>query len=100
MSTRKYRPSHPLPPDYLPELRRQVWGRMFGFYIREGRAGIHMTVEEAAGRSGMTVPEWAAIEAGHVPQHTDQVRAMAAALGVPWDKMFNMLVLCREAWIL
>jgi hypothetical protein len=59
MSTSIYRPFRPLPPDYVPELRRKVWGELFGLFIRGRRNEINMLVEEAAGLSGMTVSEWA-----------------------------------------
>lgn len=90
----------PLPPDYLPELRHQVWGRLFGLFIQGRRNEIKMSVESAAGLSGMEVSEWAAIEEGYVPQETNRVRAIAATLEISWDSMLNMLALCHEAWTL
>jgi transcriptional regulator with XRE-family HTH domain len=59
-----------------------------------------MSVEEAAGLSGMTVSEWMAIEDGHVPQDLDRLRAISATLELTWDRMLNMLALCQEAWTL
>jgi transcriptional regulator with XRE-family HTH domain len=95
-----YTPFYPLPPTYVPELRCQVWGRLFGLFIQGRRNEINMPVEEAAGLSGMTVSEWAAIEAGHVPQQMDRLRAISATLELTWDRMLNMLALCQEAWTL
>jgi hypothetical protein len=59
-----------------------------------------MWVEEAAGLFGMEVSEWAAIEAGPVPQQVDRLRAISATLELAWDRMLNMLALCQEAWTL
>lgn len=88
----------PLPPTYLPELRRQVWGRLFGLGIRASRTEAGLTIEEAARLSGIELSEWMAIEDGHVPQETDQLRSMAAVLEVSSEKMLNWVALCREAW--
>ena len=86
----------PLPS--VPELRRQTWGRFFGLGIQAARNESGMSIEEAAGLSGMQVSEWMAIEDGHVPQEIDRLRAMAAALEISFEKMFNLVLLCREAW--
>jgi len=90
----------PVPPTFAPELRRQVWGRLFGLFIQCRRNEIHMAVEEAAGLSGMELSEWIAIESGHVPQDMDRLRAISATLELSWDRMLNMLALCQEAWTL
>ena len=87
-----------LPSTYVPELRRQVWGRMFGRGIQAARNESGLSIEEAAGLSGMQVSEWMAIEDGHVPQEVDRLRAMAATMEISYDKLLNMALLCREAW--
>ena len=46
----------------------------------------------------MELSEWMAIEDGHVPQDVDRLRSMAGAIEVSFDKMINMVLLCREAW--
>ena len=89
-----------LPPTGVPELRRQVWGHLFGLFVQGRRNEIDMWVEEAAGLSGMEVSEWAAIEAGRVPQQVDRLRAISGTLERAWDRMLNMLALCQEAWTL
>jgi len=88
----------PLPADYVPELRRQTWGHFFGLGIQEARKSAGLSIEDAARLSGMESSEWMAIEGEHVPQETDRLRAMAAALEVSFEKMFNFVLLCREAW--
>ena len=88
----------PLPSGYVPELRRQAWGHLFGLGIQEARKSAGLSIEEAAGLSGMQVSEWMAIEDGHVPQEVDRLRAMAAAMEISYDKLLNMALLCREAW--
>jgi len=86
------------PPSYLPEIRRQVWGRIFGLGIQAARTEAGLSIEEAAALSGMQISEWMAIEDGHVPQDIDRLRAMAAALEINFEKLANMVLLCREAW--
>lgn len=87
-----------LPSTYMPELQRQVWGRLFGQSIQSCREQAGLSVEQAARLSGMEVSEWAAIEEGDVPQETDRLRAMAAAMEVSYDKLLNLVLLCRAAW--
>jgi transcriptional regulator with XRE-family HTH domain len=79
-------------------LRRQAWGRLFGLAIRAARTEAGLSIEEAAGLSGMELSEWMAIEEGYVPREVDRLRAMSAALEVSFEKLFNMVLLCREAW--
>jgi transcriptional regulator with XRE-family HTH domain len=86
------------PPTYLPELRRQIWGRMFGRGIRSNRQNAGLSIEEAARLSGMEASQWAAIEDGYVPQTTDQLRSIAGTLEISYDKLLNLVLLCREAW--
>jgi transcriptional regulator with XRE-family HTH domain len=87
-----------LPPTYLPELRRQSWGRLFGLCIRANRTEAGLSIEEAVRLSGIELSEWMSIEGGHVPQQVDQLRSIAATLDVSLEKLLNMAVLCREAW--
>jgi hypothetical protein len=46
----------------------------------------------------MEVSTWAAIEDGHVPHDSNWLRAMAAALGIRYDQIAGMAMVCREAW--
>ena len=87
-----------LPPTYLPELRRQVWGRLFGRGIQEARSKAGLSVEEAARLSGIEASEWAAMEEGCVPQTTDQLHSIAGTLEISYDRLLNLVLLCREAW--
>jgi transcriptional regulator with XRE-family HTH domain len=87
-----------LPPSHLPELRRTVWGRMFGHCIQETRKKADLSVEEAARLSGMKSSEWMAIEEGSVPQDINRLRAMADAMEVNFDKIATLVLVCREAW--
>jgi transcriptional regulator with XRE-family HTH domain len=98
MSTHIRKMFAPLPSTYVPELRRQVWGRMFGRGIQAARNESGLSIEEAAGLSGMQVSEWMAIEDGHVPQQVERLRAMAAVLEISFEKVMNWVFLCREAW--
>jgi transcriptional regulator with XRE-family HTH domain len=87
-----------LPPTCLPELRRQMRGRLFGHGIRENRENAGLSIEQAAHLSGMEVSEWAAIEDGYVPQTTDQLRSIAGTLEISFDRLLNLVLLCRQAW--
>ena len=55
-------------------------------------------MEEAAQLAGMEASEWVAIEGGSVPQTTAQLRAMAGTLEISYDKLLNLVLLCRDAW--
>ena len=98
MSTTISKMFRPLPPTCVPELRRASWGRLFGHSIRAARTEAGLSLEQAAGLAGMEISEWMAIEDGHVPQETDRLRAMAGAMEVSFEKILNMVFLCREAW--
>lgn len=86
-----------LPPAVVTEMR-QFWGRMFGEGIKASRERAGISVEEAAGLSGMAVSEWMAIEDGYVPQDVDRLRAMAAAIEMRYDQIATLALLCQHAW--
>ena len=86
-----------LPSSYL---FRQSMGRLFGFGIQEARKKAGLSLEQAARRSGMEVSAWAAIEEGQVPQDFNQLHAMADAMEISFDRIANMVLLCRDAWSL
>ena len=46
----------------------------------------------------MEVSQWAAIEEGQVPQDINQLRAMTDAMEIGFDKIANLVLLCRDAW--
>ena len=87
-----------LPSTYLPEFRRQMWGRLFGLGIRENRQKIGLSIEEAARLSGMEASEWTAIEDGYVPQTAAQLHSIAGTLEISYDRLLSLVLLCREAW--
>jgi transcriptional regulator with XRE-family HTH domain len=87
-----------LPSSYLPEVRRQSMGRLFGSCIQEVRKGAGLSVEEAARLSGMAASEWMAVEEGSVPQDINQLRAMAGAMEISFDEISTLVLVCRAAW--
>ncbi|SPE23285.1 hypothetical protein SBA5_380056 [Candidatus Sulfotelmatomonas gaucii] len=87
-----------LPPSYLPEQRRAVWGSLFGSYIGAIRKNTGLSIEQAAGLSGMQASEWTSIEEGTVPQDINRLRAMTDAMSISFDTIANLVLLCREAW--
>jgi transcriptional regulator with XRE-family HTH domain len=88
----------PLPPSYVPDLRRQFWARMFGHSILQTRDAAGLSIEQAAQLSGMEISEWVAVEDGHVPADLNRLRAMAEALSIRYDQIATMTMVCREAW--
>lgn len=86
-----------LPPSLAAEMQ-QFWGRMFGDGIRTYRERTGISVEEAAGLSGMEISEWMAVEDGFVPQDVTRLRAMAAALEVRYDQIATLVFFCQGAW--
>lgn len=83
--------------DDFPLVRRKAWGRLFGSCIEKTREAGGLSVEEAAHLAGMDTCQWAAIEAGYVPDPA-KLRPMADALELGYDKIATMAVLCRDAW--
>ena len=77
---------------------RQFWGRMFGDGIRAHREHMGISIEEAAGLSGMEISEWMAIEDGYVPQDVNRLRAMSAAIEMRYDQIATLALLCQHAW--
>ena len=81
-------------PDFT---RRQTFGRIFGSCIEKTRQACGRSLEEAAWLSGMEISEWAAIEAGRVPD-PGQLHPMSDALGLRYDKISLLAFICQEAW--
>ena len=81
----------------LPLTRRQVWGRLFGTCVEKTREARGRSVEEVARLAGMEASEWAAIEAGYVPNPA-QLRPMAGALECGYEKIALMAFICQGAW--
>ncbi len=63
----------PLPSSYLPEIRRQSMGRLFGSSVSACREKAGLSVEEAASLAGMEATEWMAVEDGCVPQDVNRL---------------------------
>jgi len=78
--------------------RRQVWGDLFGNFLRDAREERGRSVEEAAEAAGMAVVEWEAVEAGQVPETWEQVQRMAGGLGGDRMWLAPLVLFCHEAW--
>lgn len=88
----------PLPSSYIPEIRRESMGRLFGHGICACRKQAGLSIEQAASLSGMEASEWIAVEDGCVPQDVNRLRAMAAAMEISFDKIATLVLVCRDAW--
>ena len=84
--------------DDPPLTRRQARGRLFGICIGKTREAGGRSVEEAARLAGMAASQWAAVEAGYVPADSTQLRSMAGALELSFDKIARLAMLCGDAW--
>jgi transcriptional regulator with XRE-family HTH domain len=83
--------------DDARQANSQSWGRLFGSCIEKTREACGRSLEEAARLSGMETSEWAAIEAGCVPDPA-QLHPMSDALGIRYDKIAMLAFLCQGAW--
>ena len=83
--------------DDLRQATRQSWDRLFGNCIEKTREACGRSLEEAARLSGMETSEWAAIEAGCVPDPA-QLHPMSDALGLRHDKIAMLAFICQGAW--
>jgi transcriptional regulator with XRE-family HTH domain len=69
---------------------------MFGHCIREARKTAGLSIEQAARLSGMESSEWMGVEEGTVPQDINQLRAMADAMGIRFDRIATLVLVCRD----
>ena len=86
---------------FLPNFEldtRKVWGLLFGEDIQGVRENKGLSVEETAGRAGMTVAEWQAIEAGQVPRNWAQICSMAEGLRESRVGIASLVLLYGGAW--
>jgi transcriptional regulator with XRE-family HTH domain len=78
--------------------RHQVYARLFGRCIEKIRESKCHSMDEMATLAGMESSEWAAIEAGHVPDDAAQLQSMAGALECHYDQIVNLALVCKGAW--
>ena len=83
--------------DNLEPVCRLVWGRLFGQCVGKTREAAGHSVEEAARLAGLETSQWAAVEAGYVPDPA-KPRPMADALELGYNKIATLAVLCRDGW--
>ena len=81
-----------------PGLCRRIWGALFGQDIQNLREEKRLSLKGTAGRAGMTVAEWEAIEAGQVPQTWEQICAMARGLRESRLVMASLVIRYAAAW--
>lgn len=84
-------------PNDLRQVNSQFWGRIFGTAIQKNREKRGHSVAEAARLAGMEPSEWAAVEAGYVPD-PGLLHPISDALGLSYDKIAVLACLCQGAW--
>lgn len=90
-----FRPSHPVSSHAVSP---QVLGESFGELIRSARLRDGRPLNEIAPSAGLTVTQWEAIEAGHVPDTVEHVYLMAQVLHL--GRLFRafLVQLCVGVW--
>lgn len=86
------------PPRLSRDFRREVWGELFGSFLRDVRVEKGRSVEQAAAAAGMSAAEWEAVEAGQVPETVEQACRMGDGLGGDPMWMAPLVIFCGEAW--
>lgn len=79
-------------------IRHRFWAGLFAKAIEHNRQARGLSVEDAAHLAGMEASQWAAIEAGVVPRTDAELRSIAGTLEIGYDQLFNLALLCRDAW--
>jgi len=82
----------------VDRLCRGVWGVLFGEEIECSRQEKALAIKEAAARAGITVEEWEAIEAGHVPESWEQLCRVGEGLGESRTAMAALVIRYAGAW--
>jgi transcriptional regulator with XRE-family HTH domain len=72
-------------------------GQLFGIFMRKARENSVLPMEAIANLAGMGAEQWLAMEGGRVPDPS-QLELIAAVLGLSWEQMANMVLICRGAW--
>lgn len=81
------------------EYLRRFWATVFAGGIENARMAAGRSINEAARLAGMELTEWMALEAGALlPQSSEQLRAIAGALQMDYDRLASFVLLCRSAW--
>src|SRR3954451_19102114 len=77
---------------------RGVWGVLFGEEIQLRRLERGISIEDAAGRAGLSIEEWQDMEAGQVPESWHQLCAVAEGLGETRVEMASLVIRYAGAW--
>jgi DNA-binding XRE family transcriptional regulator len=78
--------------------RRGIWGVLFGEAIQLRREEKGLSIEEAAGRAGLSSQDWETMEAGQVPESWPQLCAVAEGLGEKRVVMASLVIRYAGAW--
>lgn len=80
------------------EYLRRFWTSVFAGGVENARMAAGRSINEAARLAGMELTEWMALEAGALlPQSSEQLRAIAGALQMDYDRLAGFVRLCWSA---
>ena len=78
---------------------RGFYAGIFAAGIENARVAAGRSIPEAARLAGMELSQWMALEAGGwLPQTPEQLRAIAGALEMDYDRLASWVMLCWSAW--
>lgn len=79
------------------ETERIWWASAVARYSRKRREQLGLTVERAAGLSGLELSQWLALEDSWVPDEVPVILAIATTLQVRWSDFELIAVFARAA---
>jgi transcriptional regulator with XRE-family HTH domain len=83
----------------VTECVRRFYAGIFASGIENARNATGRSIPEAARLAGMQLSEWMALESGAwLPQSSEQLRAIAGALDMDYDRLASFTLLCWSAW--
>jgi len=81
------------------EYLRRFWTGIFASGIENLRMAAGRSINEAACLAGMELSQWLALEAGAwLPKTPAQLRAIAGALEMDYNRLAGFVRLCWSAW--
>jgi transcriptional regulator with XRE-family HTH domain len=70
---------------------------LFATLIQQRREQLSLSIEHAAGLSGLRISEWYAVEGGWVPENEAVLHAIAETLEISWSELSLYAEISRYA---